>query len=150
MSNRMTFWAIWLMALIPIVGAFIMYFGDVGIPEGRTHHGELVVRGTQASDLGFPDMLVEKPVWQVILVSSSDCSSCELFDSGLDSFHTAVGRERDRVAVLQVDLATTTTLESAIWIIDPLGNVVLKFEPSINPTLILRDLKKLLKLSKVG
>jgi hypothetical protein len=51
---------------------------------------------------------------------------------------------------LQVDLATTTTLESAIWIIDPLGNVVLKFEPSINPTLILRDLKKLLKLSKVG
>jgi hypothetical protein len=41
-------------------------------------------------------------------------------------------------------------LESGIWIIDPLGNVVLKFDPAINPTLILDDLKKLLKLSKVG
>jgi hypothetical protein len=31
-----------------------------------------------------------------------------------------------------------------------LGNVVLKFPPETNPTLILNDLKKLLKLSKVG
>jgi hypothetical protein len=27
---------------------------------------------------------------------------------------------------------------------------VLRFEPEINPTLILQDMKKLLKLSKVG
>jgi len=43
-----------------------------------------------------------------------------------------------------------TVPEPSIWVIDPLGNVVLKFEPEINPTLILQDLKKLLKVSKVG
>jgi glutathione peroxidase-family protein len=35
-------------------------------------------------------------------------------------------------------------------VVDPLGNVVLRFKPEINPTLILQDLKKLLKVSKVG
>ena len=66
------------------------------------------------------------------------------------TFHTALGRERNRVVVSEVQTTTLTVSEPSIWVIDPLGNVVLKFEPGINPTLILQDLKKLLKVSKVG
>ena len=66
------------------------------------------------------------------------------------NFHTALGRERNRVVVSEVQTMTLTVSEPSIWVIDPLGNVVLKFEPGINPTLILQDLKKLLKVSKVG
>ena len=40
---------------------------------------------------------------------------------------------------------TLTVSEPSIWVIDPLGNVVLKFEPGINPTLILQDLKKVIE-----
>ena len=68
----------------------------------------------------------------------------------MEKFHTALGRERNRVVVSEVQTITLTVSEPYIWVIDPLGNVVLKFEPGINPTLILQDLKKLLKLSKVG
>ena len=68
----------------------------------------------------------------------------------MENFHTALGRERNRVVVSEVQTATLTVSEASIWVIDPLGNVVLKFEPGINPTLILQDLKKLLKVSKVG
>lgn len=68
----------------------------------------------------------------------------------MENFHTALGRERNRVVVSEVQTTTLTVSEPSIWVIDPLGNVVLKFEPGINPTLILQDLKKLLKVSKVG
>ena len=68
----------------------------------------------------------------------------------MENFHTALGRERNRVVVSEVQTTTLTVSEPSIWVIDPLGNVVLKFEPGVNPTLILQDLKKLLKVSKVG
>lgn len=150
MSGRKTFWLIWLLALAPMAAAFVMYFGQVGVPDGRTHHGELVADGTQADALGLPMPDSVDPNWQVVLASDASCGDCRTFSEGLANFHTALGRERNRVTVSEVSTPGATTTGPAIWIIDPLGNVVLRFEPSVNPTLILNDLKKLLKLSKVG
>ena len=150
MGNRTTFWLIWGIALVPMLIAFVMYFGNIGVPESRTHHGELVEMGTVASDLKLPDPEAVSPDWQVILASTPECDSCASFSQGLENFHTAIGRERGRVSVKELEASTLTDQRASIWIIDPLGNVVLRFEPSVNPTLILKDLKKLLKLSKVG
>lgn len=149
MGNRTTFWLIWGIAFMPMLAAFVMYFGDIGVPDGRTHHGELVPSGTQYSDLGLPTPN-DPPTWQVILASAPDCKACQTFSEGLDNFHTALGRERDRVSVSELKASDLSQKQSAIWVIDPLGNVVLRFEPEIDPTLILQDMKKLLKLSKVG
>lgn len=149
MGNRTTFWLIWVLALAPMAAAFVMYFGGVGVPDGRTHHGELVETGTQYSDVGLPAP-GESPTWQVILASTADCDACKAFSVGMENFHTALGREQGRVSVSEVDASSLTMESASIWIIDPLGNVVLRFEPDVNPTLILKDLKKLLKLSKVG
>ena len=55
MGNRTTFWLIWAVALVPMFAAFVMYFGQVGLPDGRTHHGELVKPGTQNVDIGLPN-----------------------------------------------------------------------------------------------
>jgi hypothetical protein len=138
------------MAVLPVVASLIMYFGGVGVPEGRTHNGELVADGTQASDLGLPLPDANDPNWQVVLASTAECAPCGEFSKGLNNFHTAIGRERGRVSVAEVDAQQTELGMPAIWVIDPLGNVVLKFDPAVNPTLILNDLKKLLRLSKVG
>ena len=149
MGNRTTFWLIWAIALSPMIAAFVMYFGQIGLPEGRTHHGQLVASGTQYSDIGLPDP--GNPArWQVVLSSAEGCKPCNSFSEGSANFHTALGREKDRVAVKKVAAADLTMTEPSIWIVDPLGNVVLRFGPEINPTLILQDLKRLLKLSKVG
>ena len=149
MGNRTTFWLIWGIAVIPMLAAFVMYFGGIGVPEGRTHHGELVKSGTQYSDVGLPQP-GEPATWQVVLASTPDCEPCQTFSQGLSNFHTALGRERDRVSVSELDASSLSVDQASIWVIDPLGNVVLRFDPEVNPTLILQDLKKLLKLSKVG
>lgn len=149
MSNKLTLWAIMVTALVPIIAAFVMYFGQVGIPEGRTHHGQLVEPGLKAQNLGLP-FNVDDSIWQVVLSKTSSCTACDKFENGLPNFYEAVGRERNRVNVSVVDTTGIQNAVDAIWIVDPLGNVVLRFDPEINPTLILKDLKKLLKLSKVG
>ncbi|MBU25148.1 MAG: hypothetical protein CMD99_03865 [Gammaproteobacteria bacterium] len=149
MGNRIIFWSIWAIAILPMIAAVVMYFGQVGVPEGRTHHGELVDSGTQYSDIGLPGP--SSPAkWQVVLASVEGCQPCVSFSEGSANFHTALGREKNRVELKKVRAAELFTTEPSIWIVDPLGNVVLRFEPKINPTLILQDLKKLLKLSKVG
>ena len=38
----------------------------------------------------------------------------------------------------------------AALLIDPLGNLMMTLPPTLNPTLLLKDLKKLLKLSRIG
>jgi len=40
--------------------------------------------------------------------------------------------------------------ESAVLLVDPLGNVILKYRDDFNGKKLLKDLKKLLKLSRVG
>ena len=40
--------------------------------------------------------------------------------------------------------------ENRIYIIDPLGNLMMSYEPDVNPRGIMKDLKKLLKASRIG
>ena len=139
---------IWVGGLLPVVIATTMYLTGWGVPDGRTQHGEMIAGQLQASDLGIT-VPSEDPKWLVILAQGSACAACDQFEAGLTNFHAALGRERDRVEVrMQADFSDT--YQRWIWVLDPLGNVVLKFDPATNPTLILSDLKKLLKLSKVG
>ena len=37
-----------------------------------------------------------------------------------------------------------------IYLMDPLGNVMMKFPQDLNPKLILKDINKLLKISRIG
>jgi cytochrome oxidase Cu insertion factor (SCO1/SenC/PrrC family) len=40
--------------------------------------------------------------------------------------------------------------EHSVFLIDPLGNLMMQFPPDINPKLLMKDLEKLLKLSHIG
>jgi cytochrome oxidase Cu insertion factor (SCO1/SenC/PrrC family) len=38
----------------------------------------------------------------------------------------------------------------AIYLVDPLGNLMLRFPPDLDPRSMLKDLKRLLKVSRIG
>ena len=139
-------WLIWAMALVPMTPICHVFWAP-GLPEAAHIMGKWQ---RLARILIGPPHPGEPAKWQVVLASNASCLPCQTFGEGMEKFHTALGRERNRVVVSEVQTMTLTVSEPYIWVIDPLGNVVLKFEPGINPTLILQDLKKLLKLSKVG
>jgi len=46
--------------------------------------------------------------------------------------------------------ASMTSCESCIYIVDPYGNLMMRFGPDVEPKKILKDLKHLLKVSRIG
>ena len=44
----------------------------------------------------------------------------------------------------------TTDQDYPIYVVDPLGNIMMRFKPGTDPKLILKDLNRLLKISRIG
>ena len=158
-----TFWWVFLVGAGPMLLAMFMYFTGVGIPQERTHHGELIADGRTVDDwmlttaAGAPWRMDHR--WQLMLTQPEGCKNCEEWAGKMPNIHTALGNNQDRVEWHEVfptpvpDGLTSpqvAKLGAAIWVIDPLGNLVLRYELSQPPQAILDDLRKLLKLSKLG
>lgn len=47
-------------------------------------------------------------------------------------------------------LSENNLITENIYIMDPIGNIMMRFSPEISPKLILKDLNKLLKVSQIG
>ena len=63
------------------------------------------------------------------------------------SLHAYSSRE----ILLNVFSAAETEIPSnSIYIMDPIGNIMMRFSPEISPKLILKDLNHLLKISQIG
>ncbi len=60
--------------------------------------------------------------------------------------------EANKFKAIAADAAnqTTDTQQGAIYFIDPLGNIMMRYSPDANPTGIFKDLSKLLRVSQIG
>ncbi len=144
---------------------------------GVTNKGVLLEPRITMSSLGL-DTSTQKRLWRVGYVVPPRCDvQCQQHIYMLMQSHTALGKEQGRVVpvllidsnsdissveqwaveVLTVNHAFITAIESSeIVIVDPLGQLVMhypKIEPSqliIQSKSVLADLRKLLKLSRVG
>lgn len=65
-----------------------------------------------------------------------------------------VGGDNSRIGVLrsQFDQAQSEmeVCESCVYLVDPYGNLMMRFPPDLPPAKILKDLKHLLKISRIG
>ncbi len=156
--NKASFWLVWGVGLVPVILAAVMYFFGIMTPATGKHSGVLL------QDLHISDwQLVENEYedssrWQLLLTVTGDCSAeCDSWWDKLDKVHIALGKDRERVLLQRIgeggkDLKNETLeqLGDAVWIVDPLGNLVLKYSMNDQPKLLLRDLRKLLKISRIG
>ena len=169
MNHRLLpFFAITLVALLPIVGASLMYFGGYGIPKDSVHNGELLT-----PPIPLPAMMTSKSnelpaSWQLISISHShDCKTSKTDTSlntssqlsMLNQVKKALGREADRVSIQQVCKATLSqdvltqikgNQDELFGIIDPIGNLMMIYPANIDQRSIYKDMKRLLKYSKLG
>ncbi len=93
-------------------------------------------------------------VQRVTLVDSAD-----QFDEQLLSEHLGlqvlsgdaneVGALRDQIRAAEAE-RKMDPLPDAIYVIDPFGNVMMRFKPDLDPGKMLKDLKHLLKVSRIG
>ncbi|WP_130906699.1 hypothetical protein [Pseudomonas sp. Sample_16] len=162
----------------PMILATGMYKLQFWVPEGRSYHGELIGNGQTRADLGVQaeegrwQLLVTAPKDCAV-----DCQQLVYLarqiqiglgrDAGRAShaiaaaqplssdYQAKLTREYPQLQRYPLDLATfsKTTGDKAepqLWIIDPHGNLVLRYDPSVKGKDLLNDLRHLLKLSNIG
>ena len=162
----------------PMILATGMYKLQFWVPEGRSYHGELIGNGQTRADLGVQadeqrwQMLVTAPKDCAV-----DCQQLVYLarqiqiglgrDAGRAShalaaaqplsadYEAKLSHEYPQLQRYPLDSAafSKTTGDKAtpqLWIIDPHGNLVLRYDPSVKGKDLLNDLRHLLKLSNIG
>jgi len=162
--------------LLPVVLAKLV-LSQHWYQEGATNKGKLLPDNLSYASLGMNN---PKPrQWQVLYLLPSNCDAfCRERLYLLQQSHTALGQDRDRVIplILLNDVSdndalkdstfTTARVNSAmgqlladqkLLIVDPLGNLVMSYPAQhqgesqlLQGKALLADLRKLLKLSRVG
>lgn len=167
------------MVIGPMVLATAMYQWRFWVPQERTYHGVLIGNGQSRVDLGIEgvadvgwQLLVTAPdgcrgeCRQLVYLArqlniglgrEASRASHALATAGpLDADYEArLRREYPQLGIHSLDLqryarSVTPTHEAQLWIVDPLGNLVLRYDSSTPGKAILEDLRLLLKLSRIG
>ncbi|MCY1399152.1 hypothetical protein D9M71_142020 [compost metagenome] len=176
--GRLQLVLILLMVIGPMILATGMYKLQFWVPESRSYHGEMIGNGQSRADLGVEadeqrwQLLVSVPN-----ECSVDCQQLVYLarqiqiglgrDAGrashalataqpLDSAYQAkLAHEYPQLQRYGLDVSRYTQLsqgkpDAQLWIVDPHGNLVLRYDARVKGKDLLNDLRHLLKLSNIG
>lgn len=144
---RTTFWLVWAVALVPLLMASVAFFTGWR-PAQQITQGELYQPGLKFQDLNISTADVKEGHWQLILVVDQQCSNeCGHWRELMPGLHASLGKDRDRLLWQQIDVSQQ---QSGLLLADPRGFMVTRYSLSLPPQAVLKDLKRLLKISKVG
>ncbi|MBU6961296.1 hypothetical protein KRR23_26640 [Pseudomonas sp. CVAP len=167
-----------LMVIGPMILATGMYKLQFWVPEGRSYHGELIGNGQSRAELGVQadedrwQMLVTAPqdcsvdcqqlvylARQIQVALGRDASRAShalaVAQPLSADYEDKLKREYPQLQRYPLDLSIYTKNvqgkgSAQLWIIDPHGNLVLRFDPTVKGKDLLNDLRHLLKLSNIG
>ena len=172
--NRRMLLAMFAIAFLTLGGSYLLFYSaQEGGVWSTTNHGEFVDPPLTVAELGLKgrdgQLLTEGGTWWLWVVSESDClGECATAVHQLRRLHILLNRDTDRVqrglltapgltpALLseypgaQHFTGDLSALREGIYIVDPIGNLVLYYPLSDAGKPVLTDLKKLLKLSQIG
>lgn len=162
----------------PMILATGMYKLQFWVPEGRSYHGELIGNGQSRADLGVQaqedrwQLLVTAPkecsvdCQQLVYLArqvqiglgrdagraSHALAAAQPLSSDYDAKLTREYPQLQRYPLNLTEFHKAAGDQSVpqLWIIDPHGNLVLRYDPTVKGKDLLNDLRHLLKLSNIG
>jgi hypothetical protein len=163
----------------PMILASAMYQWRFWVPETRSYHGELIGTGQSRADLGVLGAAEPHWQLLVTVPGACDAACKELVflarqvhiglnrDVGRaahglataqplsDDYDVQLRREYPQLTRYQLQLEayekTAGKVDGAqLWIVDPRGNLVLRYDTTSKGKEILNDLRHLLKISQIG
>lgn len=163
----------------PMVLASAMYQWRFWVPESRSYHGELLGNGQTLADLGVLadeqtrwQLLVTAPdgcaadcqqlvflARQIHIGLNRDASrAAHALASALPlsaDYDAQLRREYPQLGRFQLQLQAYQRIVdqgagAQLWIVDPHGNLVLRYDTGSKGKAILDDLRHLLKISQIG
>ncbi|WP_411390874.1 hypothetical protein [Pseudomonas sp. MPB23] len=167
-----------MMVIGPMALATFMYKLQFWVPDSRSYHGELIGNGQTRADIGV--QADEQRWQLLVTAPTACAADCQQLVYLARQLQIGLGRDASRAshalasaqslsadydAKLKVeypqlqryplDLSTFTKAaaapgEAQLWIVDPHGNLVLRYDARVNGKDLLNDLRLLLKLSNIG
>lgn len=168
--NRMHMLGIMAVALVSVGGAYMLFYvAKESGGWGTTNRGAFVEPPVNTRELGW-QVLPEEPGWWIWMVADQCATQCQETAANMRATHILLNREAGRVQrgytaldanaanawleeyprMVQISIADPEPLSDGVYIVDPLGNLVLYYPLDTDPEAVLQDLKKLLKLSQIG
>ncbi|WP_460417784.1 hypothetical protein [Pseudomonas sp. microsymbiont 2] len=175
--GRLQLLLILFVVLGPMILATSMYKLKFWVPEGRSYHGLMIGNGEGRADIGID---AQDQRWQLLVSAPEACAEdCRQLVYLARQIQIGLGRDASRashaLAVAQ-PLAADYQAQLAreypqlqrypldaqrylqkvgesgprLWIVDPHGNLVLRYDGKVNGKHVLDDLRHLLKLSNIG
>ncbi|QBF24489.1 hypothetical protein EXN22_01860 [Pseudomonas tructae] len=176
--GRLQLLLILLVVLGPMVLATSMYKLKFWVPDSRSYHGEMVGTGQTRVDLGVPaeegrwQLLVSTPgacgldcqqlvylARQIQIGLGRDASRASHALAAAQplagDYQAKLAREYPQLQRYPLDLSRYGAVsqgkqDALLWIIDPHGNLVLRYDARVKGKDLLNDLRHLLKLSNIG
>ena len=167
-----------MMVIGPMALATFMYKLQFWVPDNRSYHGELIGNGQTRADIGVQadeerwQLLVTAPTacaadcqqlvylarqLQISLGRDASRASHALASAQPVStdYEAKLKAEYPQLQRYSLDLSTFTKDAAApgdaqLWIVDPHGNLVLRYDARVKGKDLLNDLRLLLKLSNIG
>ncbi|ROL67609.1 hypothetical protein [Pseudomonas vranovensis] len=176
--GRLQLLLILLVVLGPMILATSMYKLKFWVPDSRSYHGEMIGNGQTLADLGVSategrwQLLVSTPkecgldCQQLVYLArqiqiglgrdASRASHALATAQPLTADYQAkLEREYPQLQRYPLDLSRYGALsqgkqDAQLWIVDPHGNLVLRYDARVKGKDLLNDLRHLLKLSNIG
>lgn len=179
-QSRRTLFVLVGLFFLPLAAAFILYYGMDWRPAGGSNHGELLKPVNQLPPDAAPLQGKWALVWvgdgrcdeacqralvmarqtrlalnkdmtriERALLATSECCNLDYVDrehQGLKVFDVSEPAGRDEL----LGLLPPGDASNYLFIVDPNGNIVMRYDTRGNPRGLFEDLKKLLKLSHIG
>ncbi|ATB65386.1 hypothetical protein [Pseudomonas mosselii] len=175
--GRLQLLLILFVVLGPMILATFMYKLKFWVPEGRSYHGVMIGNGEGRADIGI-DAQDER--WQLLVSAPEACAAecrqlvylARQIQVGLGrdasrashalaaaqplaaDYQALLGREYPQLRRYPLDVQRYVQkvgeVGPQLWIVDPHGNLVLRYDAKVNGKHVLDDLRHLLKLSNIG
>ncbi|WP_153789015.1 hypothetical protein [Pseudomonas sp. EMN2] len=175
--GRLQLLLILFVVLGPMILATCMYKLQFWVPEGRSFHGVMIGNGQSRADIGID---AQDQRWQLLVSAPQACAEdCRQLVYLARQIQVGLGRDASRAShalaaaqALDADYQAVLGREypqlqrypldsqrylqqvgepgPQLWIVDPHGNLVLRYDAKVNGKKVLDDLRHLLKLSNIG
>ena len=178
MTAKKEFWMLLAMFILPIAfGTLFFYANPNYFSESTVNYGELVrpIIVIDESDIEIDGGASLQGIWTMVYVSSHCDDVCENAVADMKTIRTLMNddmRRIQRMIIIEDNSTPRSNDESlikaratskklteglneytknAIYLIDPIGNIMLYYEPqNIDIRLVIKDLKRLFKYSRIG
>ena len=178
MTAKKEFWMLLAMFILPIAfGTLFFYANPNYFSESTVNYGELIrpVIATEENDIEIDGDASLQGIWTMVYVSSRCDDACEKAVEDMKTIRTLMNADMRRIQRMIIIEDNSTPIsnneglikaratskklteslkkytENAIYLIDPIGNIMLYYEPqNIDIRLVIKDLKRLFKYSRIG